>query len=311
MANWDIISPDPRLYPYPVLLFYKYVRIDDPVQFAADHREWCRSLGLKGRILIAGEGINGTVSGNTDSILQYLEGVHADPRFADMEFKVSEGHPNVFPKMVCKPRKEIVTLGLEEDVDPVQNTAPHLTPEEWKQTLESNDPNLVIIDVRNRYESDVGIFEGAICPPIEYFRDLPKVLPEYENYKDKKVLLYCTGGIRCEKASALFLREGFKEVYQLEGGIARYAEKVGTDHWKGELFVFDKRMTVPLSDEATKNTPGICAHSGVPSNHISNCLNLACHDLFVVDPELLKKDPIHGYCPKCLPSKQQQSSVAG
>lgn len=303
MANWDLISPDPRQYTHPVLLYYKYVRIEEPEGFAHDHREWCRNLGLAGRILVANEGINGTVSGPLDSILTYLEGVHNDVRFADMEFKVSEGYPGVFPKMVCKARKEIVTLGLQEDVDPVEKTAPHLTPEEWKQTLESGDPNLVLIDVRNRYESEVGLFEGALCPEIEYFRDLPAELPKYEHLKDKKVLLYCTGGIRCEKASALFLREGFREVYQLEGGIARYAEKVGTDHWKGELFVFDKRMTVPLSDQASQNTPGQCVHSGKPSNHIRNCNNLACHDLFVVDLALVEQHPRYGYCSKCFPGE--------
>jgi UPF0176 protein len=307
MANWDIITHDPRQHDYPVLLFYKYVTIENPAEFAQQHRAWCVQQGLKGRILVASEGINGTVSGTRDAVMAYIELMHGDQRFADMEFKVSAGHQNVFPKMVCKPRKEIVTLGLENDVDPVRDTAPHLSPQEWKSTLESGDPNLVLIDVRNRYESEVGKFEGAICPPIEYFRDLPAELPKYDHLKDKKVLLYCTGGIRCEKAAALFRREGFKEVYQLHGGIARYAEEVGTDHWKGELFVFDKRMTVPLSEEASKNTPGQCAHTGKPSNHVVNCSNLLCHDLFVVDPELLASDSKYGYCPRCLPNIQQSS----
>ncbi len=308
MANWDIITHDPRQHNYPVLLFYKYVTIDNPVEFALEHRTWCREQQLTGRILVAAEGINGTVSGYRDAVMAYVEKMHNDPRFADMEFKVSEGHPNVFPKMICKPRKEIVTLGLEHDVDPIHGTAPHLSPQEWKATLESGDPNLVLIDVRNRYESEVGVFEGALCPPIEYFRDLPAELPKYNHLKEKKVLLYCTGGIRCEKAAALFRREGFKDVYQLHGGIARYAEEVGTDHWKGELFVFDKRMTVPLSEEASRETPGQCAHSGKPSNHVVNCQNLACHDLFVVDKELLDHQPQYGYCPRCLKDIQETSA---
>lgn len=305
-----LISPDPRQFEHPVLLYYRYVRIEDPETFALEHREWARGLGLTGRVLVASEGINGTVSGPRDGVLAYIDGMHRDPRFAPMDFKVSAGYPGVFPKMVCKARREIVTLGLEADVDPVECTGKHLEPVEWKQMLESGDPDLVLIDVRNRYESEVGCFEGAHCPSIEYFRDLPKALPEYEPYREKKVLLYCTGGIRCEKASALFLREGFREVYQLNGGIARYAEEVGTDHWKGELFVFDDRMTVGLSEEASEATPGRCVHTGRPTNHVRNCDNLACHDLYLVDRGYLEGHPEARYCAACVSSGKAAEGIA-
>ena len=285
--------------PLEVLLYYKYVAINDPEQFVEEHRALCQSLGLKGRILIAQEGINGTVAGEQDATRQYRETMQSDPRFADMEFKVSHGDASTFPKLMIKVRPEIVTLGLEDDVDPNESTGTHLSPVEWKEMLDQDRSDVVVFDARNRYESDVGYFEGAIKPEIEHFRDLPKIVDDYDHLKDKKVLMYCTGGIRCEKASALLKERGFKNVYQLHGGIVSYLEHVGREHWEGDCFVFDQRMVVPDPFALAEEPVGKCEHTGKRTRHLTNCIHVPCHRLFVVCKGALEANPAYGLCGRC------------
>jgi len=283
-----------ELSEYPVLLYYKYVPIALPERFAAEHRCLCGTLELKGRILIAEEGINGTVVGKRDSIVRYMEAMKEDPRFTDMEFKISEGAVDTFPKLSIKVRPEIVTLGadipLKADLDN------HLSPAEWKAKIEG-DPDIVLVDVRNRYESQAGMFEGALPCEIENIRELPQYLPQLEALKDKTVFMYCTGGIRCEKASALFRSKGFEKVFQLHGGIVNYHKYFGNEHWLGECFVFDKRMTVRV-DHAL-NPIGKCAHSGRTTSRFVNCLHDLCHRLFLLAPETQQEDPETILCPEC------------
>jgi UPF0176 protein len=280
---------------YPVILFYKYVPIEVPERFAVEQRGLCTALGLKGRLLIASEGLNGTFVGTRDAIRQYMEAIHADPRFTDVEFKISPGASDTFPRLAIKVRPEIVTLGadipLKADLDN------HLSPTEWKQMLEEN-ADAVVVDVRNNYESAAGKFENAIACDIENFRDLPNYLEKLEEYKDKTVLMYCTGGIRCEKASALFRARGFDKVFQLHGGIVNYQKEYGNEHWLGECFVFDKRMTVRV-DEALKPI-GSCAHTGRTSSRFVNCLHDLCHRLFILAEETEKENPETVLCPECL-----------
>jgi len=279
-----------------VLLFYKYVRIEDPAAMRDEQRRLCTSLDLKGRIIVAMEGINGTVAGSPEATVKYRETMLSDPRFAGTEFKISPGPMKTFPRLSVKTRKEIVTLGLVEDVN-VQQGGVHLAPEQWKRMIES-DSNVVLFDARNRYESEVGRFKGAITPQIENFRELPKVLPEYEALKDKKILMYCTGGIRCEKASALLRREGFRHVYQLHGGILNYLQRLNGDHWEGECFVFDQRMTDPVA--RTADVVGRCAHTGKATDHFVNCLHDPCHRLFLVDEAAVEENPNRQLCVVCL-----------
>ena len=280
---------------YPVILFYKYVPIEVPERFAVEQRGLCSSLGLKGRLLIATEGMNGTFVGTRDSIREYMAAIRADPRFADIEFKISSGAPDTFPRLAIKVRPEIVTLGadipLKADLDN------HLSPTEWKEMLEEH-PEAVVVDVRNNYESAAGKFENAIACDIENFRDLPNYLQKLEEYKDRTVLMYCTGGIRCEKASALFRAKGFEKVFQLHGGIVNYQKEYGNEHWLGECFVFDKRMTVRV-DEALKPI-GSCAHTGRTSSRFVNCLHDLCHRLFILAEETEKENPETVLCPECL-----------
>lgn len=281
---------------WPVILFYKYVPISDPESFAAGQRALCVSLGLKGRVLIAAEGINGTLAGPVDAMNEYTAALHRDPRFAEVAFKVSAGDEQTFPKLVVKVRREIVTLGLPELRS---NQEGQLSPAAWKRMMEE-DRDVVLLDVRNRFESDAGKFEGAVVCAIENFRDLPDYVEQLEPLKEKKVLMYCTGGIRCEKASALLQSLGFKNVYQLHGGIVTYQEQFGNEHWQGECFVFDQRMTVRV-DEGLRQI-GRCAHTGRPTSRFVNCLHDPCHTLFLLAEETERESEDHKLCPECLKS---------
>ena len=282
---------------FTVLLYYKYASVADPQGLAESQRAFCREHGLLGRILIAAEGINGTVAGSAEATDRYRDHLRAQPGFADVAFKASFADALPFRRLGIRVRTEIVTLGAPDDPDPLQAGAPHLSPDEWKRTIEEED--VVLFDVRNRYESEVGRFKGAITPAIDNFRDLPGILPEYAALKDKKVLMYCTGGIRCEKASALFRQAGFKHVFQLEGGIVTYAERHGDAHWEGDCFVFDERMMVPIGRSAEREPVGRCAHTGAPTRNVINCLHDPCHRMFLVAPEAIAQNPDHRLCPEC------------
>ena len=282
---------------FTVLLYYKYVRLEDPEAFVRGHRALCTSLGVMGRILVASEGINGTVAGDAAAIARYQDGLKALPEFGDMVFKVSHADAPPFHRLEIKVRKEIVTLGAGEALDPVAQTAPHLSPDEWKRMIEEED--VVLFDVRNRYESEVGRFKGAITPSIENFRELPAVLPQYEALKDRTVLMYCTGGIRCEKASALFREAGFKNVFQLEGGIVTYGERHGSAHWEGDCFVFDERMMIPVGDSAQREPVGRCEHTGAPTRNVINCLHDPCHKIVLVALEAVAADANNRLCREC------------
>ena len=258
----------------------------------------CQRLGLRGRILVGSEGINGTVAGPQTSTDAYQAGLRAYPEFSDIVFKISSAEKSPFPRFEIKVRPEIVTLGADETLDPNMQGAPHLPSAEFKRMIEEED--VVLFDVRNRYESEVGRFKGAITPAIENFRELPQALSQYEELKDKTVLMYCTGGIRCEKASALFRQAGFKRVFQLEGGIVTYGEQVGSEHWEGDCFVFDERMMIPIGDSVAKPPVGRCAHTGVPTRNVINCLHDPCHRIFLVAQEAVTENPDLRLCPSCI-----------
>lgn len=279
---------------WPVILFYKYVAIADPEHFAREQRALCLRLGLKGRVLIAAEGINGTLAGPTEAVNDYVSALHADQRFADAAVKVSAGDAGTFPKLVVKVRPEIVTLGVRP-LEPDRSN--QLSPAEWKRTIE-DDPDVVLLDVRNRFESAAGKFVGALACDIEHFRELPEYVAQLEPLKNKKVLMYCTGGIRCEKASALLRSRGFENVFQLHGGIVTYQEQFGNAHWQGECFVFDQRMTVRVDDGLVQI--GRCAHTGAATSRFVNCLHDPCHKLFILSEDAERANADYRLCPECL-----------
>lgn len=268
--------------PYRVLLYYKYVTIDNPAAFAKEHLAFCNELGLKGRILVAKEGLNGTLSGTREQTQIYMDTLHSDLRFSDMIFKVDEAEGHAFKKMHVRPRREIVALKLDQDIDPHRLTGRHLKPKEFYQALQDED--VIIIDARNNYETQIGHFRNAILPNVETFRDLPQWIEQHLSaYKDRRVLTYCTGGIRCEKFSGYLLRAGFRDVSQLDGGIVEYGKdpEVKGKLYDGKCYVFDQRISVPVNRTTEDVVVGHCHHCGKPCDRIVNCANPECNRQYI------------------------------
>lgn len=270
---------------YQVLLYYNYTKIEDPEAFAKQHLKFCKSLNLKGRILVAEEGINGTLSGTVEETNQYMKAMHEDERFKDTYFKIDEAQEHAFRKMFVRPRKELVSLNLENDINPLQLTGKYLEPKEFKEALLAEDT--VVIDARNDYEYDLGHFRGAIRPDIRNFRELPEWIRENkEQFMDKKVVTYCTGGIRCEKFSGWLLREGFEDVAQLHGGIAVYGKdpEVQGELWDGKMYVFDDRISVEIN-HVDKQIIGKDWFDGTPCERYINCANPYCNRQILASEE--------------------------
>lgn len=262
---------------FRVLLYYYYVAIEDPQAFMESHLELCRSLNLLGRIIVAKEGINGTVSGLVEDTDRYIEMMSSDPLFKDIIFKqdIAEGH--AFKRMNVKVKNELVNLGLEKDIDPLVQTGTHLSPKEFYEAMQ--DENTVVLDARNDYEYDLGHFRGAVRPDILVFRDLPEWIQENkEQFEGKRILTYCTGGVRCEKFSGYLKEEGYEDVAQLDGGIVTYGydPEVQGELWDGQLYVFDQRISVPVNRVEPK-VVGKDFFTGEPCERYVNCANPSCN----------------------------------
>lgn len=278
IKNWEFV----------VLLFYKYVTIENPELFLKEHRALCERLGIKGRYIVAHEGLNGTCEGTPESINEYVQELTSDPRFAQMHIKYSKGTGSAFPKLKIKVRPEIVSLGLgNEDIDPNKVTGVHLKPEELHQWFE-NGEDFTIIDMRNDYEHAVGHFPNSVLPPLKNFRDLPKVLPGLEPLKEKKILTVCTGGVRCEKASGFLVKKGFKNVHQLDGGMVSYMEQYPGKNFLGAMYSFDGRNVIDY-DDGTHPIIGRCRNCETPTEHYIDCKNTSCHGQFLYCKDCLEK----------------------
>lgn len=268
---------------YEIIIFYKYTHIENPEGLMQWMRNMCTELGLHGRILIAHEGINGTLEGESANILEYEKRMHAQDGsietfadFSDVWFKHSPGTGAAFPKMKIKVRNEIVTLGLgaEGDINPNEITGTHVKPDELKQWIQSGE-DFAIVDMRNDYEFKVGHFKDSINPMMENFRDLSSVAPQLEALKNKKVLTVCTYGVRCEKASGYLKTQGFKDVYQLDGGIGTYMKAFPGEDFLGSLYVFDGRITERFTD--TYEVVGHCDVCKEKTERYGNCAIHDCH----------------------------------
>ncbi len=284
---------------YEIILFYKYVHLDDPEQYMREQKEMQLRLGLKGRTIVSSEGINATMEGTTENIAKYLEWFLSDPRFATTHIKRGIGNGQSFPKTSVKVRKELVALGLDSncDIDPNQLTGIHLKPEELHQWIADNK-EFYIVDMRNAYEHQVGYFRGSILPPMDNFRDLPKFLDSISHLKNKTVLTVCTGGVRCEKASGYLLANGFTDVYQLDGGIVSYMEKFPNEDFLGKLYVFDQRIALGFfTDDPKHQIVGKCTFCGVASERYTNCVVNDCNRKFIACSDCENKMGELFHCP--------------
>ncbi len=245
---------------YKIILFYKFVNIKNPEKLKDEQRRLCESLGLTGRFLIAEEGINATLEGTTKNISKYKSALKKIPKFKDVMIKESRGTGKAFSRLSVKVRDEVVTLGAGK-FDVSKETAKTVTASELEK-MYKKDEDFVVLDLRNNYEIEAGYFDKTVHPNLSNFRDLPKKLGAIKNLKDKKVVAVCTGGIRCEKATCLLKKKGFKNLYQLEDGIHTYMQKYPNRHFKGSLFVFDNRMVTRVADKADVEIVGQCFDCG-------------------------------------------------
>jgi UPF0176 protein len=283
-----------------IILYYKFVPVTDPEMTRLWQLELCTRLGLKGRILISKHGINGTLGGPIDALRAYKSAMNKTAAFKGITYKWSDGGAHHFPKLRVKVRDEIVTFHAADelvvDETGVVNGGKHLKPEEVHKLVEERGDEVIFLDGRNVYEAKIGKFKNAVVPDVQTSRDFIRELekPEYEALKDRPVVTYCTGGIRCEILSALMKNRGFKEVYQIDGGIAKYGETYGDDGlWEGKLYVFDDRVQMGFTDQA--KDIGECTHCAGTTSRYVNCTNKTCNRLILICDNCAARE----YCPTC------------
>ena len=277
-----------------VILFYKFIEIEDPSRLMDQQKRLCSSLGLRGRILISNHGVNGTLGGTKEEIEQYIKSNDSNPILKNIWYKWSDGKQNIFPKLSIKVRDEIITFGAKDeikvDTNGIIGTAKHINADELHDLIAEKGDQVIFFDGRNSYESAIGRFKGAVLPSVNKTKEFLEEIkdPKYDYLKDKIIITYCTGGIRCEVLGTLLLNRGFKHVYQLEGGIVSYCEKYGDEGlWEGSLYVFDRRMTINYSDN-TKNL-GVCTFCQNQTNRYINCANKICNLLFLSCEDCIDK----------------------
>lgn len=282
-----------------ILLYYKFTPIADTEAVRLWQKTLTDSLNLRGRILVSRHGLNGTVGGDVVDLKKYIKATKEYAGFKDIVFKWSDGGREDFPRMSVKSRRELVGFkNSDEEFDVDENGVVgggvHLKPRQVHELIEQHGDDVVFFDGRNAHEAKIGKFKNAIVPNTNTSRDFIKELEsdKYDDIKDKKVVTYCTGGIRCEVISAMMKKRGFKDVYQIDGGIVKYGETYGDDGlWEGSLRVFDDRMTVDFSEHA--KVIGECSHCGGPTNNFENCAWANCNDLVLIclhckqNPDLL------------------------
>ena len=282
-----------------ILLYYKFAPISDPEAVKLWQKTLTESLNLKGRILISTQGLNGTVGGDMDDLKAYIKATKTYPAFKDVVFKWSDGGRDDFPRMSVKTRRELVGFQNSEDEFQVDEKGVvgggiHLKPKQVHELVEQFGDDVIFFDGRNEHEAKIGKFKNAVVPNTNTSRDFIAELEsdKYDDIKGKKVVTYCTGGIRCEVISAMMKKRGFTDVYQMDGGIVKYGEAYGDDGlWEGSLRVFDDRMTVEFSDHA--KTIGKCTHCQEKTSNFENCAYANCNELVLIcenckeNPELL------------------------
>ncbi len=270
-----------------VLAYYTFTPIKDPIAEVKLHKQFLKDKDFTCRIYVSEAGINGQSSGTVQDATAYMEWMHGREEFKNIRFKIHSHNEQAFPRQTIKYKQKLVAI--DEKVD-MSKTATHLSPKKWKEMLGNKEK--VLLDVRNDYEWKIGRFEGATLPPCETFREFAEYADQLKETSDPKttpVMMYCTGGIRCELYSAILKEKGFEEVYQLDGGVIGYGLEEGNDHWLGKLFVFDDRLSVPISNEGSAPIIGACLHCNCPSDAYYNCADMDCNTLFICCPSCLKE----------------------
>jgi UPF0176 protein len=293
---------------YKVLLFYKYADVYDPQRFVEEHLNWCMANDIKGRVFFAKEGVNGTVSGLVENIEKYKIHLRGFPEFSDIWFKEDEANEHAFRKMHVRLKNEIVHGDLENVS--IEHGGKRLSPEELLKFYEDGK-DFVIVDARNWYESKIGKFRNAIVPQMKNFREWKKVADEeLSKYKNRTVVTYCTGGIRCEKASTYLVENGFNDVYQLDGGIFNFVKKFPDTYWEGGMFVFDEgRVVNPNSKKDLKHIAK-CYFCGKLTSYYINCHNMDC-DKIIVSCHEYKVINEYCYSDECRVSKNKRKVFHG
>lgn len=291
-----------------ILLYYKFTPLADPDAVRLWQHNLCESLELKGRIIISRHGINGTVGGDLHAIKTYIRRTREYPAFKDIDFKWSEGTGDDFPRLRVRVRDEIVTFGVPDEIhvtdEGIVGGGVHLAPEQVNELVAQRGDDVVFFDGRNAYEARIGRFKNAVIPDVATTPDFVGELEsgKYDHLKDKAIISYCTGGIRCEVLSVIMKNRGFKEVYQIQGGIVRYAEKYRDKGlWEGSLYVFDSRLKQDFAPNV--DVLGSCDHCGHPTDQFYNCTPSLCRTRILVCDECART-PTNLYCASCAVTAQ-------
>lgn len=270
-----------------IILYYGFTPLHDPEAVKLWQKQLCETLGLKGRILISKHGINGTLGGDMSALKKYVKATKGYPGFKKIDFKWSDGTGNDFPRLSVKVRPELVAFGhpdeIKVDEGGVVGGGKHLKPYHVNKLVEERGDEVVFFDGRNAFEAKIGKFKNAIVPDVATSHDFVSEIEsgKYDHLKDKPIVTYCTGGIRCEILSTVMINRGFKEVYQIDGGIVRYGEKFRNNGlWEGSLYTFDGRMAVDFAEDA--KTIGECEKCGAATKQFYNCGDVRCHDLILL-----------------------------
>ena len=270
-----------------VILYYAFTPLEDSEAIRLWQQGLAESLGLRGRVIIAPHGINGTLGGSLPSLKKYVSATKKYPGFKNIDFKWSDGTGNEFPRLSIKTKSELVAFGSPQeivvDTNGVVNGGKHIKPYEVNRLVESRGDDVVFFDGRNAFEAKIGRFKNAVVPDVSTSRDFVEEIEsgKYDHLKDKTIVTYCTGGIRCEILSSVMVKRGFKEVYQIEGGIVRYGKKYGDEgHWEGSLYTFDSRMAINFSDKT--KVIGECEKCGAATKDFRNCSTASCHSLILL-----------------------------
>lgn len=297
-----------------VLLYYRFTPIADPQAMMLWQKTLCEGLGIKGRILVSPHGINGTVGGDMSALKKYVKQTKKYPGFRGIDFKWSEGTGNEFPRLSVKAKKELVAFGnpgeIKVDENGVVGGGVHLKPFQVDQLVAERGDDVIFFDGRNSFEAKIGKFKNAIVPDVTSSQQFVEEIEsgKYDHLKDKPIVTYCTGGIRCEILSVVMKNRGFNEVYQIDGGIVRYGNKFGNDGlWEGSLYTFDNRLSIDFA--ANPALIGECDNCKAPTRQFYNCTTASCHQLALLC-EPCGADSSSRACPHD-PSKQHDHEMSG